>query len=246
MAVTKRTRFEVLRRDGFRCRYCGATPTEGELTVDHVVPVALGGSDAPDNLVAACRACNSGKASSSPDQSLVANVSDDAVRWALAMRAAQQQMVADVATRDAYVRQFVDAWMLWDEKTAGLTDHWESTVRRWCDDQFPIEALVECVNIAMGRRIPLYRVFPYVCGIVRNRVIEMQAGAKAELDGAAEPEPAEASRHAIGCTWCRDSLAEDACVAEYLSVMIPEMLLTQHIDGGKAGSGMIDKYRWVA
>ena len=39
MAVTKRTRYEVMRRDNFTCRYCRST--EGELTVDHVTPVAL-------------------------------------------------------------------------------------------------------------------------------------------------------------------------------------------------------------
>ncbi len=32
-----------------------------EITVDHVVPVALGGSDEPSNLAAACDACNGGK-----------------------------------------------------------------------------------------------------------------------------------------------------------------------------------------
>lgn len=39
MAVTKRTRFEVLRRDNYTCRYCHAT--DNPLTVDHVVPRAL-------------------------------------------------------------------------------------------------------------------------------------------------------------------------------------------------------------
>lgn len=34
MAVSKRTRFEVLRRDGHRCRYCGAGAEDAALTVD--------------------------------------------------------------------------------------------------------------------------------------------------------------------------------------------------------------------
>ncbi|WP_327594631.1 HNH endonuclease [Streptomyces chartreusis] len=67
MPVSKRTRFEVLRRDGFRCRYCGATPEMAELTVDHVTPMALGGGDEPGNLVTACEPCNSGKTSTAPD-----------------------------------------------------------------------------------------------------------------------------------------------------------------------------------
>ena len=61
MAVSKRTRFEVLRRDNHACRYCGRTAPEVKLTLDHVVPVSLGGTDDPDNLVAACHDCNSGE-----------------------------------------------------------------------------------------------------------------------------------------------------------------------------------------
>ena len=78
MAVSKRTRFEVLRRDDFTCRYCRSK--DHELTVDHVVPVALGGTDKPDNLVAACRDCNAGKSSTPPDTALVSDVEADAVR----------------------------------------------------------------------------------------------------------------------------------------------------------------------
>lgn len=59
--VPKHVRFEVLRRDGFRCRYCGAVPDETQLVVDHVHPVKYGGSNAPENLVAACADCNGGK-----------------------------------------------------------------------------------------------------------------------------------------------------------------------------------------
>lgn len=55
-------RFEVLQRDGFRCRYCGGTPEEGYvLQVDHIVPVSRGGKNESSNLAAACWLCNSGK-----------------------------------------------------------------------------------------------------------------------------------------------------------------------------------------
>ncbi|MEV7815591.1 MULTISPECIES: HNH endonuclease [Streptomyces] len=68
MTVSKRKRFEVLRRDGFRCRYCGAAASAAELEVDHVTPVALGGTDELDDLVTSCGPCNDGKASTAPDE----------------------------------------------------------------------------------------------------------------------------------------------------------------------------------
>lgn len=45
MSISTRTRFEIFKRDSFRCRHCGRTPDISELRVDHVKPRALGGSD---------------------------------------------------------------------------------------------------------------------------------------------------------------------------------------------------------
>lgn len=47
---------EVLRRDEYRCQYCGREARQ--LTIDHVVPRYLGGEHSWGNLVAACPACN--------------------------------------------------------------------------------------------------------------------------------------------------------------------------------------------
>lgn len=62
MALQARLRYAILDRDGFRCHYC--KKSDVPLEVDHVIPKSLGGGDAPENLVAACRDCNIGKSSS--------------------------------------------------------------------------------------------------------------------------------------------------------------------------------------
>ena len=59
--ITKKVRFEVLKRDGFKCRYCGTPATDTVLHVDHVVPVALGGYGTIENCAASCVDCNFGK-----------------------------------------------------------------------------------------------------------------------------------------------------------------------------------------
>ena len=61
-AISKKTRFEVFKRDGFTCQYCGAHPPQAILHVDHIVPVAEGGGNEDTNLVTACDHCNLGKA----------------------------------------------------------------------------------------------------------------------------------------------------------------------------------------
>jgi 5-methylcytosine-specific restriction endonuclease McrA len=44
-----------------RCHYCGASKRPGELTMDHIVPVARGGRSTKGNVVPACKNCNNKK-----------------------------------------------------------------------------------------------------------------------------------------------------------------------------------------
>lgn len=59
--VSKRTRFEVFKRDRFTCQYCGAKAPDVVLHVDHIDPISRGGSRDIVNLITACVGCNAGK-----------------------------------------------------------------------------------------------------------------------------------------------------------------------------------------
>lgn len=62
--LSPQLRFQVLKRDRFRCRYCGASSGTGtELHVDHIVPLAKGGRTELSNLQSLCKPCNYGKGS---------------------------------------------------------------------------------------------------------------------------------------------------------------------------------------
>ncbi|HEX9798919.1 MAG TPA: HNH endonuclease [Thermoanaerobaculia bacterium] len=51
----------MFKRDSFKCQYCGAAAPQVLLHVDHISPVAKGGSNDITNLVTSCEACNLGK-----------------------------------------------------------------------------------------------------------------------------------------------------------------------------------------
>ena len=55
----------VFERDNGACRYCGST---SDPTIDHVVPRVRGGGDEGENLVVACRRCNSRKGARTPEE----------------------------------------------------------------------------------------------------------------------------------------------------------------------------------
>lgn len=59
--LTKSIRHEVFKRDGYRCLECGATNKDTRLHIDHIIPVAQGGSDELDNLQTLCQDCNLAK-----------------------------------------------------------------------------------------------------------------------------------------------------------------------------------------
>ena len=54
--INQNISWEVFRRDGFRCRYCGDQTSP--LTVDHMVTWESGGPSTPNNLLSSCRKCN--------------------------------------------------------------------------------------------------------------------------------------------------------------------------------------------
>jgi hypothetical protein len=59
---SKKLRFEVFKRDGFTCQYCGNTPPAVVLEVDHIQPKSKGGTNDINNLTTSCFDCNRGKA----------------------------------------------------------------------------------------------------------------------------------------------------------------------------------------
>jgi len=59
--ISKKLRLLILERDNYRCRICGKFARDVVLEVDHIVPVAKGGTTSLNNLQTLCIDCNRGK-----------------------------------------------------------------------------------------------------------------------------------------------------------------------------------------
>lgn len=185
MAVSKRLRYEILKRDNHTCRYCGATAPNVPLRVDHVTPVALGGSDDPTNLVTACEPCNSGKTSSTPDAAVVADVASDALRWAAAMKQAAEQLREQQRPKLAYRQTFLDAWNGWtydrkgEKKTFDLPNGWKTSLETFHQAGLAADVWPDIVEKAMtNKTVRADNLFRYCCGIAWRMVRELQDTAK--------------------------------------------------------------------
>jgi len=57
----------ILKRDGYTCQYCGRNSGE-HMTIDHIIPRSHGGRMVWENVVGACRACNTRKGNRTPQE----------------------------------------------------------------------------------------------------------------------------------------------------------------------------------
>lgn len=102
--LSKKTRFEVFKRDNFTCQYCGQMAPDVILEVDHINPVADGGNNEMLNLITACRDCNRGKGKTL--------LSDDAV-----IKKEQKQIELMAEKREQY-----EMLLAWKQELTMLMD----------------------------------------------------------------------------------------------------------------------------
>lgn len=175
MAVSRSLRFTILRRDNYRCRYCGDGAPDVKMTVDHVLPVALGGTDTADNLVAACQPCNAGKASSAPDAPTVAAVSEADIAWAAAIKQAAEIRSAEMDDLKIFIALFEKTWKSYGKS---LPYDYLPGLQRLYESGLPADLMMDAVDIALQARGIHTGRFEYFCGVCWRRVNDIQETAK--------------------------------------------------------------------
>lgn len=173
-------RFEVFKRDGFTCQYCGRTPPTVVLQVDHIVPVARGGENDEGNLLTACEECNSGKSDKSLEEA------PEALALQMERRQERAQQVEAynaflMEQREAeqeQVRQLGEYWFdqFMEEKGRFVFgDQRARSVRRFLQDLTYVEVL-DAIDTAFSRKFPSGdyddKTFRYFCGICWNKIKE--------------------------------------------------------------------------
>ena len=176
MGVSKRLRFEILRRDNYTCRYCGASAPDVVLHVDHVLAEALGGKNEASNLITACEDCNLGKSATTVDDALVEQVTDDAFRWARAIKAAAAITAAERTGRRADEVRFLEMWNRWTAADSNgpvsLPSDVGPTIDRFLALGLTFGDFEELVRIAMtSGALDVFRYFAACCW---NRIDEIQ------------------------------------------------------------------------
>jgi len=183
MAVSKKLRFEVFKRDRFTCQYCGKRPPGVILEADHIVPKKDGGQDTIANLTTSCFECNRGKGANGlgdvapalDELEVLASVQEmlerkraltQEVRAASQLRKAEKSAIALV--HDCWVEEFGE------DDADGVFD--ENSVRMFLrslsvDD---VRSAVSRASLQLDRKpysSPL-GIWKYFCGICWNMIRE--------------------------------------------------------------------------
>lgn len=172
-AIGKKVRFEVFKRDGFTCQYCGATPPKVILQVDHIVPVVEGGGNDEPNLITSCQPCNIGKGPV-PLSSAPASLKD---RAAEAKEKEEQILGYQSLLRAERDRIRGECWevaeILMDrcsEETITKADF--ASIRKFVTEM-GVVPVIDAAEIAASRNMHRWNhVFRYFCGICWSKIKE--------------------------------------------------------------------------
>lgn len=181
--ISRRLRFEILRRDGHTCRYCGAKAPEATLTVDHVIPRTLGGADDPTNLVAACTDCNAGKSSTAPDSTVVADVDSAALLFAKALEVATARRIADRDAVTAVVREFNNEWLEYNDPPR--PNNWAGSIERFIACGLTLDDLMHFIIAAVTSKASWGQIWRYFCGCCWNEISDRQELARRLIEDGA-------------------------------------------------------------
>lgn len=180
-AFSRRQRFEILRRDDHRCRYCGVPASRATLVIDHVVPLALGGTSDAWNLVAACEPCNAGKSDMAPDAPKAPPVSTRTLLLASALREVMGANQVMRACADQMFEEFEEIWNSWgwgptdNRNIVPMDADWRTSLNRFYLLGFNNQQLSWMVRKAMEKESKLPRdKFRFFCGCVWMEFTRMQ------------------------------------------------------------------------
>lgn len=169
--IGKKLRFEVFKRDGFTCAYCGATPPSVILQVDHIHPVADGGTNDSDNLITSCQPCNIGKGAN-----LLSKIPATLQQKAAMIKEQEEQLKAYYEViKEQKERIDDEMWQIADiidpgSSVSGMDRGWLRSIKYFLQN-LGFYQVEDAAEIAISRfRYGGKKTFLYFCGICHNKI----------------------------------------------------------------------------
>jgi len=177
MSLSKKIRFEVFKRDGFICQYCGGHPPAIILEVDHIIPVSKKGTDDIDNLVTSCFDCNRGKSNrelTSLPQSTIEKTEElkekeeQYLEYKKIQTKIKKRIQKEISDIDEIYTSYFPEWCLNDRFKNGSLSLFLKMLG--------VTRVEQAMHLACGRINDDAKAIKYFCGICWNRIKDMDNG----------------------------------------------------------------------
>lgn len=169
--INKKTRFEVFKRDGFQCAYCGKTPPAVTLEVDHIEPISKGGSDDINNLITACFDCNRGKrnielnkipAKLNENLEILKEKEEQLKEYRRFIKKVEKRIENDINIIDEIYSTYFPGW--------AFSDNFKNVSLKNFVKQLPLNEIIDAIELACSKTNDRDKAIPYFCGICWNKI----------------------------------------------------------------------------
>lgn len=170
-SITKKIRFEVFKRDAFKCQYCGSTSPDVTLEVDHIKPVAEGGDNDITNLITSCKDCNRGKGAKLLDDKSTIEKQRKQLEE-LNERRAQLEMMMEwreglKSLEDDKVNILADKWRELVDHQFEINENGLKSIKKWLK-KFDINTILDCMEISASQYLKIDKKGNYLSDTVEK------------------------------------------------------------------------------
>ena len=168
--IGKKLRFEVFKRDSFKCQYCGESAPDVVLHIDHIKPVADGGDNDLANLITSCVDCNSGKgARLLSDKTMVEKQRKQLEE--LNERREQLELMLEwrdglMALEEEQVKSVCERFERWTKYT--VSENGEKTLRTLIK-KYGVSEVIESMMLSVAQYEEVEKIFEYIGRICATR-----------------------------------------------------------------------------
>lgn len=172
-SISPKTKFEIFKRDGFTCQYCGSHPPSAILHIDHINPVSKGGDNSDGNLITSCSNCNGGKAAR-----LLTSIPKSLKQKSEEIAEKEKQINGYYKVMEAQkIRIETDVWRVAEilcksYPIDGMRRDWFNSIKRF-NENLGVHVVMDAMEIAASKfTYSEAKAFSYFCGICWNKIKE--------------------------------------------------------------------------
>jgi len=178
LSLSKKTRFIIFERDGFKCQYYGQGVPDVILEVDHIIPKSKNGTDDFINLITSCFSCNRGKSNKILNENIIPKIEKEKIND-LKLQYKEQQIqikkyynylekILKIKKDDNPEVKIINKTFM-DEFGFMLNEKGKQSIKYFLK-YLAVEEIIDSIYLLRIKDFEPERKFRYFCGMMHNKI----------------------------------------------------------------------------